>query len=112
LLCLLNLAGFEILPAAPGSKDISALVFLSPTAKQDHNSLSILAKIDPVSRTEIDSIFTYACADAFRIREITLFYPDQLGGHLRCSRRIEGCEPLCEETITIRIKVFQDRDHD
>ena len=46
------------------------LPFLCSAAKQDDQSLAILAEIHSVSRTEVNSVLKHTRTDAFDVREI------------------------------------------
>jgi hypothetical protein len=48
------------------------LAFLSPAAKQNYKALTVTAKIDSISRAEVDAVFLNAASNALCIEEVAV----------------------------------------
>jgi hypothetical protein len=91
---LLSLSSLIFFPNCPGVLDVFLLTFFYATAKQDDESISILAKIDAISGAEIYPAFENACADTFGIGQIALLHAHQGSYNFGSSRRIQAIKPF------------------
>src|SRR5579872_4997687 len=100
-----------ILPSGQGSFDVVLLALLRTAAKQDHEALAILAKIDTVTRSEIDPAFEHSRTDALHVREITQSEPRQSRCHFGGGLRIQPVKPDRVGAPAVAVVVFPDVDH-
>src|SRR5580658_9838314 len=61
---------FVVGPIPLGPIDVRVLPSLRPAGQQDHQSISIAAKIEPISRPPIDPAFLHSAAHALDVREV------------------------------------------
>jgi hypothetical protein len=93
-----------------GARYIFLLAFFGTSAEQDYKSITILAKINTVSRSEIDPAFENALSDTFGRRKITLLHSDESSGDLARGRRIEPIEPFGIRAVAISADILSDCD--
>src|ERR1035441_7205578 len=67
----LLLSPFVVLPVGPSGVDIVLLALLAATTQHNHQTLSVFAEIDPVSRPEVDSVLEHTGTNTLNVREIS-----------------------------------------
>jgi hypothetical protein len=108
---LLSLSSLIFLPNCPGVPDIFLLTFFCATAKQDDERISILAKIDAISGTEIYPAFENSCAGTSGIGQIALLHARQGKYNFGSSRRIQAIKPFGLGTAAFTVNIISDLDH-
>ena len=94
-----------------GGVDILLLALLGATAKQDDESVPVLAEIDPVAGAKIYPAFKDTSADSFGVRKIALFDSDQGCRHLGGRAGIQPIESPGVGTAALGIDIFPDLNH-
>lgn len=69
--------------------------------KQDDRSISLAAKINPVSRTKVNLVFRNPLSDLFYVRKIALLKSVQSGGNLGGCLCANAGEPLSKNRHSI-----------
>lgn len=70
--------------------------FLVTPANQDHEALTVLAKVNAVAGSKLNLVFKNANTDTLELREIALLHAGQRNGDLRRSARLESVQPIGE----------------
>jgi len=92
-----------------GSPNVAVLPLLRPSTKQDDKRLTILAKVDAISRAEIDAILEDAGADTLDVGEVARLQPANRRRHFRGCSAIERCKPGRERTRSRAVEIFENR---
>ncbi len=81
------------------------------SAEKDHHMISILTKVEAVTRAEIDAIFVDSASHRFRVSQIALFHSREGHGNLSCCLPVENIEPSRKRTPPTPLKIFANLDH-
>jgi hypothetical protein len=111
MVVLLLFSALIFLPVDESGADFLRLAFLRATSEQDHQTLAVLAKIDPVTWAEIDPLFEQAGSDAFNVREVAAREPGQRRRDFGRRLRIEAIKPNSIWAPPFWIDVFANVDH-
>jgi hypothetical protein len=82
-----------------------------PPAEQYHQGVAVLAEVDAISGSEVDSVLEHAGPDALHVREIPQFQPPHGRGDLCGGDGVERGEPVSERTRTVALEELQNRQH-
>lgn len=74
---LLSFAAFVFAPELSGSFDIPLLSLLRPATQKDDQHIAFPAKVDPIARAEVYSIFKDPATYTLCVRKIALPHPKQ-----------------------------------
>lgn len=88
--------------------NVHVLACLCTTAKQDNQCISVQPEVDPVPRSDVNSILHHARADAFGVRQVSSLHAHKSGTHSVRSPRIETVHPAAEWTTATPIYVLPD----
>lgn len=99
------LSSFVCGPAVFRGRDILPLTLFCVSAKQNYQGGAVLAKIDPVTRSEIDLLLKDTGTNAFDIREISLLHPGEGDGYLGGRSSIESFKPFGERSSSLVVDV-------
>jgi hypothetical protein len=91
---LLSLSSFVFLPKYLGSRYVFLLPFFGSTGKQDDNLITIPAKINSVTGSEINPAFQHALTNALGTRKVALLHSNQCCHNPGRRRRIQAVKPL------------------
>jgi hypothetical protein len=111
LLALLSLSSFLFLPKHLGSLYVFLLPLFGAAAKQYDDLITIPAKINAVTGSEIDPVFQHTLTDALCIRKVTLFHSNQSCHNPGSRRRIQAVKPFGVWIPTFSVDVLLDCDH-
>src|SRR5260370_41364865 len=105
------LALFVVIPPGQSCGDIVPLSLFRSSAEKDHHMISILTKVEAVTRAEIDAIFVDSASHRFRVSEIALFHSREGHGHLSCCLPVEDIEPSLKRTPPTPLNLFANFEH-
>lgn len=91
--------------------DVVLLILFCSAPKKNHNLIALFAKVHAVARAKIDLVFKNARSNTLNVREVTLPYAIQGGGHLPRGFRIQPVEPRPKRAATGVIAVLTDVNH-
>jgi hypothetical protein len=93
------------------SVDILLLTLFRSTANKDDKAISILAKVDPIPRPEINSVFVNAGANALGVRQIALLDARQSRSYLGRRLPVQTIGSKAKRAVSVPIKVLAHFDH-
>jgi hypothetical protein len=99
-----------ILPTGDRVLDVALLALFGPSAEHDSEAVAIFAKIDPITRTEIDPVLEYAASHALNLREVSQGKPGQSRCYLGRCLWVETLEPQAIWVSTPIVDVFANID--
>jgi len=94
------------MPEKMGGLDVILLTLLGATAQKNNQRLAILAAINAIAGTEVDSQLKHACMHALQRRDVPGSESAQVGEYLCLRRFIESVKPAFKRVSASHIDVL------
>ena len=89
---------------ALGLFDVFRLALFRPATEQDHELVSVLPEIDPITKAKRDAPFRHALPNWLHIAKVAGLNPGEGGSRLQC----RSCAEAVELALEGRVAIFGD----
>src|SRR5580698_8197194 len=100
------------LPECAGCGDVGLLALLDSASEEDHDALTVFAKVNAIAWAKIDAQFKYPASQPLGHGEIASFEPIEIHGDSRLCLIVLLFKPLFESIATGPVNVLSNLNYE